>query len=239
MTLHPLDEPESGLMAFSLVAGRQRFSWILPEGGSNRLPLALARIIEEHGGTILTSKPVTRVVVEGGRATGVVTADGSSFAASKAVVSTIHLAHLEGIVGAANLTPEYRAGIARWKPSVTMFAAHYALSEAPRFRTEIGPMASVTMGGLESLGSLQRMLSAFRAGQLDIEDPVYLAITPTVIDPSRAPAGRHTFKLISFLPYQLAEGPERWDEIKEAVATRPFERLGPLTTNLPDRIVLD
>ena len=143
MTLHPLDEPETGLLAFSLVAGRQRFSWILPEGGSNRLPLALARIIEEHGGAILTSKPVTRIVVEGGRATGVVTADGSSYTASKVVVSTIHIAHLAGIVGQENLTPEYRAGIARWKPSVTMFAAHYALSEAPRFRTEAGSMESV------------------------------------------------------------------------------------------------
>jgi phytoene dehydrogenase-like protein len=238
MTLHPLDEPETGLLAFSLVAGRQRFSWILPEGGSNRLPLALARIIEENGGTILTSKPVTRILVEGGRATGVVTADGSSYTASKAVVSTIHLAHLEGIVGAENLTAEYRTGIARWKPSVTMVAAHYALSEAPRFRTESGPMESVTMGGLESLGSLRRMLTAFRAGQLDVEDPVYLAITPTVIDSSRAPAGKHTFKLISFLPYQLAEGPEHWDEMKEDVATRLFERLAPLTTNLSERIVL-
>jgi phytoene dehydrogenase-like protein len=238
MTLHPLDEPETGLLAFSLVAGRQRFSWILPEGGSNRLPLALARIIEEHGGAILTSKPVTRIVVEGGRATGVVTADGSSYTASKAVVSTIHIAHLAGIVGEENLTPEYRAGIARWKPSVTMFAAHYALSEAPRFRTEAGPMESVTMGGLESLGSLQRMLTAFRAGRLDLDDPVFLAITPTVIDPSRAPAGKHTFKLISFLPYHLAEGPEHWDEIKENVATRLFERLAPLTTNLTERIVL-
>src|SRR2546428_12643665 len=36
MTLHPLDEPETGLLAFSLVAVRQRFSWILPEGGSIR-----------------------------------------------------------------------------------------------------------------------------------------------------------------------------------------------------------
>ena len=238
MTLHPLDEPESGLMAFSLVAGRQRFSWILPEGGSNRLPLALARIIEENGGTILTSKPVSRILVEGGRATGVVTADGSSYTASKAVVSTIHIAHLPRILGEENLTPEYRAGIARWKPSVTMFAAHFALSEAPRFRTEAGSMESVTMGGLESLGSLQRMLTAFRAGQLDLDDPVFLAITPTVIDPSRAPAGKHTFKLISFLPYQLAEGPDHWDEIKEDVATRLFERLAPLTTNLTERIVL-
>jgi phytoene dehydrogenase-like protein len=238
MTLQPLDEPETGLLAFSLVAGRQRFSWILPEGGSLRLPLALAAIIEENGGTILTSKPVTRIMVEGGRATGVETADGSSYAASRAVVSTIHIAQLPAIVGEENLTPQFRAGIDRWKPSLSMFAAHYALSEAPRFRTENGPMESVTMGGLESLGSLQRMLQAYRTGRLDLEDPVFLAITPTVIDASRAPAGKHTFKLISFLPYELVQGPEHWDHVKDVVADRLFEALAPLTTNLSGRIVL-
>ncbi|OLE38896.1 MAG: hypothetical protein AUG48_00555 [Actinobacteria bacterium 13_1_20CM_3_68_9] len=213
MTLHPLDEAQTGLLAFSLVAGRQRFSWILPEGGSIRLPLALARIIEENGGTVLTSKPVNRIVVEGGRATGVITADGAIYRASKAVVSTIHIEHLPAIIGEENLPAAYRTGVAHWKPSITMFASHYALSEAPRFKTETGPMESVTI-------------------------PVFLALTPTVIDPSRAPAGKHTFKLISFLPYELAEGPEHWDEVKNDVSTRLFERLAPLTTNLSDRIVL-
>jgi phytoene dehydrogenase-like protein len=238
MTLHPLDEPETGLLAFSLVAGRQRFSWIMPEGGSIRLPLALARIIEENGGSILTSKPVTRIVVEGGRAKAVETADGSTFTASRAIVSTIHVRQLPSIVGEVNLPADYRAGISRWKPSVTMFASHYALSEAPRFKTEVGPIESVTMGGLESLDALRRMLSAFRAGQLDLEQPVVLAITPTVIDPSRAPPGKHTFKLISFLPYALAEGPEHWDSIKEQIADRLFDSLAPQTTNLSPRVVL-
>src|SRR5207244_12593731 len=113
--------------------------------------------------------------------------------------------HLPDIGGEANLGAAYSAGIARWKPIITMFAAHYALSEPPRFKTEAGPMASVTMGGLESLASLARMLAAFRAGRLDLDDPVILALTPTVIDPSCAPAGPHTFMLISFLPYELAE----------------------------------
>jgi phytoene dehydrogenase-like protein len=238
MTLQSLDEPDTGLLAFSLVAGRQRFSWILPEGGSIRLPLALARIIEESGGQVLTSTPVTRIVVEGGRATGVETADGTSYAASKAVVSTLHIAQLPSVVGEQNLTVDYRAGIERWKPSLAMFAAHYALSEAPRFRTEAGPMESVTMGGLESLAALHRMLSGYRSGRIDLEDPVFLAITPTVIDPSRAPAGKHTFKLISFLPYELPAGPEQWDEIKDEVADRLFASLAPLTTNLSERIVL-
>jgi phytoene dehydrogenase-like protein len=238
MTLQPLDEPETGLLAFSLVAGRQRFSWILPEGGSIRLPQALARVIEENGGQVLTSKPVTRIVVEGGRATGVTTADGSTYGASRAVVSTIHIAHLPEIVGEQNLSAAYRAGIARWKPGLTMFAAHFALSEAPRFKTEDGAIESVTMGSLESLSSLQRMLQGYRTGKLDLDDPVLLAITPTVIDRSRAPAAQHTFKLISFVPYELAEGPAHWDRIKEEVATRLFERLAPLTTNLSERIVL-
>src|SRR5947208_406269 len=238
MTLHPLDEPETGLQAFSLVAGRQRFSWVLPEGGSIRLPLALASVIEENGGQMLTSKAVTRIIVEGGRATGVVTADGSTYGASKAVLSSIHIRHLPEIVGEAKLGATYSAGIARWKPSVTMFAAHYALSEAPQFKMESGPMESVTMGGLESLGSLARMLEAFRAGRLDLDDPVVLALTPTVIDPSRAPAGKHTFKLISFLPYEMTDGPQHWDAVKDEVADRLFESVAALTTNLSPSIVL-
>jgi phytoene dehydrogenase-like protein len=238
MTLQPLDEPETGLLAFSLVAGRQRFSWMLPEGGSIRLPLALARIIEDNGGTVLTSKPVTKIVVEGGRATGVVTADGSTYTASKAVVSTIHVTQLPAIVGEENLAPAFRAAAQRWKPSVTMFVTHYALSEAPRFRTESGSMESVTMAGLESLESLHRMLAAFRSGRLDLDDPVFLAITPTVLDLARAPAGRHTFKVVSFLPYELVDGPERWDDVKADVSARLFERLAPLTTNLAESIVL-
>jgi phytoene dehydrogenase-like protein len=238
MTLQPLDEPETGLLAFSLVAGRQRFSWILPEGGSIRLPLALARIIEESGGTIMTSKPVRRIVVEGGRATGVVTADGLMYTATKAVVSTIHFTQLPAMVGEENLVPDFREAAGRWKPSVTMFVSHYALSEAPRFKTESGSIESVTMGGLESVASLHRMLAAFRSGQLDLDDPVFLAITPTVVDETRAPSGKHIFKVISFLPYELVDGPEHWDDIKADVSERLFERLATLTTNLSERIVL-
>jgi phytoene dehydrogenase-like protein len=238
MTLHPLDEPETGLMAFSLAAGRQRFSWILPEGGSIRLPRALAGVIEENGGEILTSRRITRIAVEGGRATAVETEDGSTYEADRAVVSTIHIKHLPGMVGEENLPGDYLAGVARWQPNLTMFVTHYALSETPLFRMENGPGASVTMGAMESLDSYARMLAAFRAGRVDLEEPVFLALTPTVIDPTRAPAGRHTFKVISFLPYELAEGPERWDAIKQDVSSELFERLSRLAPNLSRRIVM-
>ncbi len=238
MTLHPLDEPESGIMAFSLAAGRQRFSWILPEGGSIRLPLALARDIEEHGGTVLTSKRITRIAVEGGRAAAVDTEDGSTYEARRAIVSTIHVKHLAEIVGEQNLPGDYLAGVARWQPNLTMFVTHYAMSEAPRFRMADGLAPSVTMGALESLDAYAAMLTAFRAGRIDLEEPVFLALTPSVIDDTRAPAGMHTFKVVSFLPYQLAQGPEQWDSIKQGVSNELFERLSLLSPNLSRRIVM-
>jgi phytoene dehydrogenase-like protein len=238
MTLHPLDEPESGLMAFSLVAGRQRFSWILPEGGSIQLPMALARIIDECGGSILTGKRVVRIGIEGGRATSVETADGSTYEASRAIVSTIHIKHLGELVGEENLPAAYRAGVERWQPNLTMFAAHYALSEAPQFNTSSGAQPSVTVGVLESLDAYEAMLRGYRTGRIDLEKPVFLALTPSVIDPSRAPAGHHTFKLVSFLPYELAEGPEHWDAMKVEVANELFNKLARVSPNLSRRIVL-
>jgi phytoene dehydrogenase-like protein len=238
MTLHPLDEPETGTMAFSLVAGRQRFSWILPEGGSIQLPLALARVIEENGGTVLTSKRVVRIGVEGGRATEVEAADGSTYEASQAIVSTVHVKHLGALVGEENLPAAFRAGVDRWQPNLTMFATHYALSEAPLFNTNRGAEPSVTAGVLESLDAYEAMLQGYRSGRIDLKEPVFLALTPSVIDPSRAPAGRHTFKVVSFLPYELAEGPEHWDEVKNDVSQVLFERLARLSPNLSRRIVL-
>jgi phytoene dehydrogenase-like protein len=238
MTLHPLDEPETGLMAFSLVAGRQRFSWILPEGGSIRLPQALARVIEECGGKVLTSKQVVRIPVSDGHATRVETADGSVYEANRAIVSTIHVKHLGGLVGEDNLPDAYRAGVARWQPNLTMFATHYAMSEAPLFNTPLGPEPSVTAGALESLEAYEAMLNGYRTGRIDLEQPVFLALTPTVIDPSRAPAGKHTFKLVSFLPYELADGPEHWDRIKADVSRELYERLGRLSPNLSRSLVL-
>jgi phytoene dehydrogenase-like protein len=238
MTLQPLDEPETGLLAFALVAGRQRFSWILPEGGSIRLPLALAGIIEERGGTILASKPITRIQLQGERATAVETADGLVYEARKAIVSTIHVKHLPRIVGEEHLPADYLAGVARWKPNLTMFVSHYALSEAPRFGDGEGSRASVTMGALESLDAYGAMLAAFRAGRVEVEQPVILALTPTVIDSTRAPSGQHTFKVVGFLPYELAEGPEHWDDIKKEVSNQLFDRLSRLSPNLSRRIVL-
>jgi phytoene dehydrogenase-like protein len=57
-TLQPGERPGTGTLAYSFVAGRQKNGWVIPKGGSWSLPLALRRIIEKHGGTILTDEKI-------------------------------------------------------------------------------------------------------------------------------------------------------------------------------------
>jgi len=237
MTVEAIDEPGTGLLAFSLMAGRQRSSWTTPRGGSIRLPLALAAVIEEAGGTVMTSKSVQRILVEGGRAVGVETADGSHFEAKKAVVSTIHIKHLPGVVGERHLPDSFVESVGRWKPSIAMFVTHYALSEAPRFGAGHG-RESVAMAALESIDELRALLADQRSGRIHLDEPVLLAITSSLVDSSRAPAGQHTFKVVTFVPYDLPGGAQRWDDLKAEVSAAIFDRLCRLSPNLSSRIVL-
>jgi phytoene dehydrogenase-like protein len=61
-----------------------------------------------------------------------------------------------------------------------------------------------------------------------------LIVCPTVGDPERAPDGQHTLKVIGFQPYELADGPERWEERKDEVSARNLEYLRTFAPNLTD-----
>ncbi len=216
MTMQQIDRPGTGLLPLSITSGRQSFSWTTPRGGSIALPEALAAIIRESGGEVRTDAEVVRIVVEGGRAAGVATADGTIHGARRAVVSSIHVQQLPSMV---DLGSAFEAALARWRAGVTMFVTHYALASAPRYRLEQGPTPAVAAGIAASTDALEDALAAFRRGDVRLDEPPLLAVCSSVIDPSRAPEGKHTLKIVGFLPYELRDGgPSRWDEIKEEVS---------------------
>ncbi|HEX8995683.1 MAG TPA: NAD(P)/FAD-dependent oxidoreductase [Ktedonobacterales bacterium] len=238
MTAQPIDRPYTGFLPFSLTSGRQAYSWTTPRGGSGMLPHALAALIVEHGGVIETGAWVRQILVEEGRAVGVRTHDGRTYRAKRGVVSSIHIKHLTDAVGAEQLGEEFVQGAERWRAGITFFATHYALSEAPRYRTHDGSQSSVAMGAAGSMENLLAACQDFRAGRLHLDDPMLLVVNSSVVDPSRAPEGKHTLKVISYLPYELPEGPERWDAIKESVSDRLLAHLRTLAPNLTDEVIL-
>jgi phytoene dehydrogenase-like protein len=223
MTMARVDQPGTGLLPLSIAAGRQAFSWTTAEGGSGALPDALARIVLEHGGTVHTGAEVTRIIVEGGRAVGAVTADGTEHRANRAVVSTIHIKHLPSVVGEVPLGQDFMRGLARWRTGLTMFVTHYAIAGEPRYALDGGPTASVAAGICGSTDELLAALAAFERGEIHLDRPPLLCISSSVVDATRAPAGHHTLKVVGFLPYELQGGAERWDAVKDDVSDALLE----------------
>ena len=238
MTVQPVDRPGTGALAASLAFGRQRHSWTLPRGGSGALPTALARYVEAHGGAVLTSARVTGLVVEAGRCVGVETADGRRHLAGRAVLSTLHVKHLVELAPDVAWGDAFRFGVDTWRAGVSMFVAHYATTEPPRFPVDGGTVESVASGTPQSVGRMLRLGSEFTRGMVATDDPVLLVLAPTVADPTRAPDGRHTLKIVGFQPYELDGGPERWDLLKDGVAEANLAELRRYAPNLASDALL-
>jgi phytoene dehydrogenase-like protein len=239
MTVQPPERPGTGLLTYSLTYGRQENSWVLPRGGSAALPLALERFIEERGGTILTGRRVTGLILEGGRCKGVETEDGERFLAQKAVVSTIHVKQLVELAPAKEWGEEFVHAVNSWRGGISLFPTHLATTEAPTYASEGGPVSPVASGTAASVDRLLRLGSEAERGLLALDEPVLLVVCATVADPSRAPEGKHVLKVIGFQPYDLAEGgPERWDEVKEEAAARNLAELRRYAPNMTEETIL-
>lgn len=238
LTVQPIDRIEGGLRAFSLAYGRQKNSWVLPEGGSGELPRALVDCIEDHGGSVYAGRPVTEILVEDGRAAGIETADGTRFRADEALVSTIHVKHLVEMLPDEHVPDDFARGIENWKPGVTLFAAHFATEEPPRYLTEEGTQECVAMGTASSVGNLVQITRAFHRGELYLDDPFILSLCPTVADESRRADGLHSYKLVGKLPYDHDRS-ESWDEIKADVTERLLDRVRDFAPNLTEDAIVD
>lgn len=234
----PASDPLTGAQAFSVI-GQQLGGRPMPKGGSGMLTVALGRVLEAHHAVILTNKPVTRFLIEGGKCVGVQCADGSSYRAQKAVLSTIHIKHLVDMAPRDLWGEEFLENVKLFQPEHAMFQFHYATTEPPKFPLAGGGTISPAETAL--LPNPERILRLTYdndRGEVNLDDPPLQIVCPTVADPSRAPSGYHTLKLEGTLPYQLKEGPQHWDVIKEKVAESLFNYLRRLSPNLtPDKIL--
>ncbi|HVB72161.1 MAG TPA: NAD(P)/FAD-dependent oxidoreductase [Ktedonobacteraceae bacterium] len=237
-TLQPAERPGTGTLAYSFVAGRQRNGWAIPRGGSGSLPQALCRIVEAQGGTILTNKPVSRLIIEHGRCVGVETESGEQFRARHAVVSSIHVKQLVDMAPPEAWGEAFLYGVETYKAGRTMFVAHYATTEPPRFTVESGTLSLVAAGVAQTAERQLQVGNDFHHGIAGAQQPALLVLTPSVEDASRAPAGNHMIKVISQQPYSLREGPEHWDEIKQEVATNNLAELRKYAPNLTEDKIL-
>ncbi len=235
----PGGDPGTGNQAFSLVV-QQISGRVIPKGGSGTLSVALGRFIEAHNGTVLTNKPVARLIIESEKCTGVECIDGSTYRAEKAVVSTIHIKHLVNMAPRELWGDDFLEGVELFRPEHAMMSLHYATSEAPKYPLATGGTISTCEAAIAPRLDYYLAISYRDArGEINLDEPPGLQIvSPSVADPTRAPAGYHTVKIETNLPYGLKEGPKHWDNIKDEVADSLLNHLRRFAPNLtPDKIL--
>ena len=202
----PPDAPVTGRLAYR--PPRQQHSGRpIPKGGSGALTQALARLIEAHGGVILTNKWVKRLIVENGKCTGVECSDGSAYRAEKAVLSTIHIKHLVDMAPHELWGQDFLDGVDTWQAENAMFVTHYATTRTAEIS---GRGRHALAGGIGHSGSLRTRVALWyddARGVVNLEEPPLQIICCSIADPTRAPAGMHTLKVLGWQPYELKEGP--------------------------------
>ncbi|MDQ3458889.1 MAG: NAD(P)/FAD-dependent oxidoreductase [Deinococcota bacterium] len=198
-----------------------------PRGGSGELTQALGRHIEAHGGEVFVNAPAERIVVQGGRAVGVVVA-GELYTARAVVAGTHALTTFTKL-----LPPEQRPPGAEGMRVGNGFGAvlRLALDAPVRYRAHPGDEARRGLGLLcrdreQILAAYGDYLRGEPAG-----DPPLVAMSFSAVDPSLAPPGGEVLWLwAQYFPYKLKRG--TWDEIGDAVAERIldlYERYAPGT----------
>jgi phytoene dehydrogenase-like protein len=213
----PPNSVSTGGLAYSTVR-QQYVGRPLPKGGSGALTQALGRFIEAHGGVVLTGKPVKMLIIESGQCVGVECADGSSYRARKAVLSTIHIKHLVEMAPPELWGQGFLDGVETWQAEHAMFVTHYATSQAPVYKVAGGTISPVESGILLDTDCGLRSDYDNAKGVPNVADPLVQIVCCSVADSTRAPAGMHTVKILGWQPYMLRQGPEHWDAIKDSVS---------------------
>lgn len=237
LAAEPPDAPVTGRLAYG-TARQQHSGRPLPKGGSGMLTQALARYLEAHGAVILTNKWIKRLIIEDKKCVGVECSDGSSYRAEKAVVSTIHIKHLVDMAPRELWGQDFIDGVDTWQAENAMFVSHYATSEPPKFAVEGGTLSPVEAGILVRPERALRYAYDDARGVVNLEEPSLQIICCSIADPTRAPAGMHTVKVVGWQPYELKEGPEHWDKIKYDVSDANLKFLQKFVPNLTDDKIL-
>jgi phytoene dehydrogenase-like protein len=237
-SLTSVDLPGSGLLTASAPAGRQDRSWTIPLGGSAALTTALVRSIESDGGTVLCGQRVSRLVLEGDRCTGVETERGDRFIARQAVVSSIHVRHLIEMAPTELWGDDFVYGVRTLDLGLPLFVVHLATTEPPRFTGHEDAAVAVASGLAGWPEQLVRANRSIRDGGPSEGFPSVLVGTPTAVDPSRAPDGRHTVKLVTAAGAVPPPPATTWDEGKEEHADRLVDAVRLAAPNLTGAVIL-
>jgi len=212
--------------------------WGLVKGGMGGITQAMTRAAEAHGATVRVSSPVRSVLVERGRARGVLLESGEKIAAEVVISNADPQRSVLQLLPEGSVSKATAEAVSRYDNRGSMARIHLLIDELPEyvgFPSSPGPQhqAQQIMGA--SVENFERAWEAERRGVLPSEFVIEAMIQSTT-DPSLAPEGKHTMTLgVQQLPFKLAN--TDWDEVRDKFADSVLENLFRYAPNLRDHIL--
>ncbi len=194
-------------------------AWGHAIGGMGAITQAMASAAMGRGVDIRVNNAVAEVILEHGRAVGVVNARGDTIRA-RAVVGNVHPRLLYGkLIELSALPAPFAHRIASYRSGSGTFRMNVALSELPRF-TCLPEPGSHLSAGIVLAPTLDYMDRAWMDARRDgwSKQPIVEMLIPSTLDDSLAPPGQHVASL--FCQHVAPELPHgaSWDDHRDEVA---------------------
>lgn len=214
----------------------------LGAGGAGSLIDALAALLREHGGELVTGAEVQRIETAGGRARAVLTAAGERYEAARAVIACAGPPAVVRMLD-EELPRAYRQRASRFHYGPGTFMIHLAVDDLPRWAagTHLRDYAYVHVAPY--LGDLG-VAYAQACGGIVPPQPMIVVGQPTAVDPTRAPQGKHILWIqVRAVPGRIVRDGagtlthRDWDAMKEPYADRVLDVLEPYAPGLRSQML--
>ncbi len=173
--------PAEALAIYSVITYMDCVAGVyFPEGGMHAVPRALAGAASAHGVRLRYNTTVTRIEVSGGRAGAVITSDGERIPADVVVVNADLPVAVADLMPPGYMPRSVRR--LRYSPSAVVLhvGSSAAYEDMAHHTIEFGVAWEKTFDQIIKQGEV-------------MSDPSFLLTTPTITDPSLAPAERQTY----------------------------------------------
>ena len=220
----------------------QAFGMVLGQGGADTMVTAMASLIIARGGSVTCDAPVARILHQGGHAEGIELADGRRVRAKRAVIANVAPAALDRLMGGSG-DVNYDKGLQRFSHAPGTMMIHLAMDDLPDWRAGAALRDFAYVHIAPSLEQMGRTYTQAKAGLLP-DRPVIVCGQPTVVDPSRAPDGKHVLWLqVRMAPGQITGdaggqiAASDWDAAAAPFADRALDILEHYAPGTRDKII--
>jgi phytoene dehydrogenase-like protein len=211
--------------ALGEVNGKKRL-WGHAIGGMGAITQAMARAAAGYGVEIETDAPVREVLIEKGRASGVLLETGAVVRGGTVAANVNPKLLYTAMVPQSALDPAFFRRIQRWRCASGTFRINVALSQLPSFTALPGrDCGDHHTAGIILGPSLDYMDRAFCDARMSgwSRDPIIELVIPSTLDDTLAPPGAHVASLFcQHVAPQLPQG-QSWNDHREKVADLMIE----------------